>query len=385
MKKWISIIIICCCLISIVHAFDFSACEERGFTVTAYYSPESGQVFYYKPSFQEEVILNGEWHYGASGKQVFSGMLAWPVTYSFGSLIYFPSLGVGEIADRGGAIVASWERGQGLDRIDVWMGKGEEWLIRALTFGKKNMTGYFCNDAIVKTTPKDSLLRDNVPIFKNFFDIALRIEQLEEGRNDIRTRTLQKYLVKLWYLNKKYRNGDYESHTKKALCTYQVAQRIVSVRSADCGKFWTATRYSMKLDVQNKGILPNDLYSTGTIADIIDSAKYYNGRPEQNTTNSIIHQWNNVTMQTTSKPKIFLFYRAYAKWQQNSEIKILQNFLQTQWFYSGAIDGVYSQFLMNAIYDFQKKYSLITDNDPSVLRGFLWPKTRAKINEIRMK
>ncbi|MEI6773785.1 MAG: hypothetical protein WCL18_03010 [bacterium] len=49
-------------------------------------------------------------------------------------------MGVGEIADRGGAIVLSGERGQKYDRIDVWMGKGEEGLIRALTFGKKNMT-----------------------------------------------------------------------------------------------------------------------------------------------------------------------------------------------------------------------------------------------------
>ena len=43
-----------------VGAFDFSTCEERAFTVTAYYSPVSGQIFYYKPSFQDEVILNGE-------------------------------------------------------------------------------------------------------------------------------------------------------------------------------------------------------------------------------------------------------------------------------------------------------------------------------------
>jgi hypothetical protein len=33
---------------------------EKTFIVTAYYSPESGQVFYYKPSYEEEKILNGE-------------------------------------------------------------------------------------------------------------------------------------------------------------------------------------------------------------------------------------------------------------------------------------------------------------------------------------
>jgi len=46
------------------------------FTVTAYYSPESDQIFYYKPTFLDEVILNGEGHTGASGKPVFNGMLA---------------------------------------------------------------------------------------------------------------------------------------------------------------------------------------------------------------------------------------------------------------------------------------------------------------------
>ncbi|HBB04244.1 TPA: hypothetical protein DCZ39_05130 [Patescibacteria group bacterium] len=74
----------------------------------------------------------------------------------------------------------SGERGQSNDRIDVWMGRGEEGLIRALTFGKKTMTGYFCESSIVKIPPKDSLKRDHVPVLKNFFDIALRIQQLEE-------------------------------------------------------------------------------------------------------------------------------------------------------------------------------------------------------------
>ena len=59
------------------------------------------------------------------------------------------------------------------------------------------MTGYFCDNTIVKTSPKDTLLRDKVPVLKNFFDIAVWIQQHEVGRNDIWTRTLQKYLVKL--------------------------------------------------------------------------------------------------------------------------------------------------------------------------------------------
>ncbi len=383
MKKiFFSLLLISSLIASFVWAFNLSGCEERGFTVTAYYSPESGQIFYYKPSFQEEVILNGEWHIGASGKKVFNGMLAWPATYPFGSIIYFPWLGVGEIADRGGAIVLSGERGQSHDRIDIRMGKGEEGLIRALTFGKKTMTGYFCDSSIVKMSPKDSLLRTNVPVLKNFFDIALRIQQLEEWRNDIRTRTLQKYLVKLWYLNKRYRNGTYESHTKKALCAYQVRKKIISAKSRDCGTFGKMTRYTMKLDMQKKWLLPSNLYATGTFAAIIDLATYYNGKPTE-----VLPEkgGNEGGFVKTTSTKVFSFYRAYTKWQQSAEIKILQKFLQTQGLYSGAIDGVYSNITMTAVYDFQKKYSLISDDDPLTLRGFLWPKTRSKINELRNK
>ena len=362
-------------------AFDTSACEQRTFTVTAYYSPESDQIFYYKPSFQDEVILNGEWYFGASGKKVFNGMLAGPATYPFGSVIYFPWLWVGEIADRGGAIVLSGERGQGADRIDIWMGRGEEWLIRALTFGKKTMTGYFCDASTVKTSPKDSLLRNNVPTLKYFFDAAIWIQELKPGRKDIRVRTLQKYLVKLWYLDFKNRHGEYDSFTKKALCKYQVAKKIVWSKHPDCGTFGSMTRYTMKLDIQKKWLLPTNLYASWTFASLLDLAKYYNWAPSQ--PSQLSKPSNLLTGEKSSN--IFRFYRAYTKWQQFSEIKILQQFLTDQWLYSSSINGIYDKNTTNSLYEFQKKYWLISDTDALALRGYLGPKTRAKINELRTK
>ncbi len=364
----------------ITSAFSFSDCQEKMFTVTAYYSPETGQIFYYKSSFQEEVILNGEGKIGASGKNVFTGMLAWPKTYPFGSLIYFPELGIGEIADRGGAIVLSGEKGQNYDRIDIWMGKGEEGLIRALTFGKKNMTWWYCDVSMVKKGVKSSLDLNKVPTLKYFFDMAIRLQELKPERNDIWVRTLQKYLNTLGYLNKKYRHGSYDNHTVQALCNYQVAKKIVSRKSPDCGKFGKMTRAKMKTEVQNKWLLPQDLYAKWTFATILDLAQRYNGKSASITTGQ---QWNNEKIQPTSKQKIFLFYKAYSKWDQSSEIKILQTFLQTQWLYSGKIDGIYSINTISAVYEFQKKYWLISDTDPLTLRGYLGPKTRAKINDMR--
>ncbi len=388
MKKILLSLIVVSWILSFAGGFSFSGCEEKLFTVTAYYSPESGQIFYSKPTFQEEVILNGEGYTGASGKKVFIGMLAWPSTYPFWTSIYLPWLGIGEIADRGGAIVLSWEKWQIADRIDIRMWRGEEGLIRALTFGKKTMTGYVCDPSLTNKAQNHSIDFANVPILKYFFDIALWIQELKPERKDIRVWILQKYLNKLWYLSFKYRHGEYDVHTKKALCNYQVAKKIVSRKNPDCGTFGKTTRMIMKEEVKNKWLLPRDLYATGTVTSLLELAQRYNGKPE---IDKLIHWWNDKKTSVSSEiissksSDTFHFYRAYMKWQQSAEIKILQNFLTIEWLYSWAIDGIYSKSTMNAVYEFQKKYSLISDNDLLTLRGYLGPKTRAKINELRMK
>lgn len=112
----------------------------------------------------------------------------------------------------------------------------------------------------------------------------------------------------------------------KALCNYQVHEQIVSRNNPDCGKFGARTRYAMKLDVQSRGLLPADLYATGTFAEIIDLATYYNGKP----TSAASSQPTVSSAAAASKSKIFLFYKAYNKGDQSSEIKILQNFLVAQ-------------------------------------------------------
>ena len=394
MKKILLLLVISMWILGFAQAFDIAWCEERTFTVTAYYSPEPGQIFYYKPSFLDEVILNGEGYTWASGKKVFNGMLAAPVTYPFGSVIYFPGIGIGEVADRGGAIVLSWERGQIADRIDIRMGRWEEGLIRALTFGKKTLKGRYCQPSVVKSKKNIWLDLDAVAsVPRYFFDMAIWIQELKPGRKDIRVRTLQKYLVKLWYLNFKHRHGDYNSYTKKALCAYQVKKWIVGSKHLDCGTFWPRTRYTMKLDVQNKGLLPANFYEKGNLAILLELAQRYNGKPVTNTEAPLETKGNPAELDKggsegrfiteTKKNDIFRFYRAYTKWQQSSEIKILQNFLTEQELYSWPIDGVYSKTTINALYEFQKKYGLISDTDELALRGYLGPKTRAKINELR--
>lgn len=104
---------------------SFAAETDKTFIVTAYYSPLPDQSFYAKGNYDAERRLNGNGTNGASGTPVFTGMIAAPKSYDFGTNIFFQGLGVGRVEDRGGAIVEAWDRGQPYDRIDIWMGYGE--------------------------------------------------------------------------------------------------------------------------------------------------------------------------------------------------------------------------------------------------------------------
>jgi hypothetical protein len=118
---------------------SFASETEKTFIVTAYYSPLPNQSFYLRGNYEAEKKLNGNGTNGASGTPVFTGMIAAPKSYSFGTQIFFPGLGVGRVEDRGWAIVDAWVRGQPYDRIDIWMGHGETGLKRALLWWRREV------------------------------------------------------------------------------------------------------------------------------------------------------------------------------------------------------------------------------------------------------
>lgn len=63
--------------------------------------------------------------------------------------------------DRGGAIVPAGERGYNYDRIDVWMGYGDEGLKRALWWGKRTISGYIVDQNSTVNIHIDSLSAPN--------------------------------------------------------------------------------------------------------------------------------------------------------------------------------------------------------------------------------
>jgi hypothetical protein len=120
-----------------------AAGETATFIVTAYYSPIPWQNSYARGSLAADKKLNGNGTNGASGTPVFTGMIAAPKSYDFGTHIFFEGLWLWRVEDRWGAIVDAWVRGQPHDRIDIWMGHGDVGLKRARAWWVREVTGTF--------------------------------------------------------------------------------------------------------------------------------------------------------------------------------------------------------------------------------------------------
>lgn len=124
----------------------------KTFTVSAYYSPLPCQSRYATGSYAGDIRLNGSGVNSADGTPVYPGMIAAPKTYSFGTKMDIPGVGIVAVHDRGGAIIPGGGREGVYDRLDVWMGYGDAGLQRALKWGKRSIdvVVYGVNDSIAE-------------------------------------------------------------------------------------------------------------------------------------------------------------------------------------------------------------------------------------------
>ncbi len=201
------------------------------FYVSGYYSPQEGQSFYLRGNLESEKKLNGAGIRGASGIAVHEGMLAAPKGYSFGTKIKLEGLGIGTVEDRGGAIVPAGQRGYSHDRIDVWMGYGEEGLKRALSWGIRKVAGTVYPSG---STVADTINVENVQIANinwaargsNSGGSSLIKRNLGKWDTGEDVQKLQEILVELHYLGQDP-GSSFDATTVDAVFRFQVDQGIV--------------------------------------------------------------------------------------------------------------------------------------------------------------
>lgn len=140
--------------------------EGAFYLVSAYYSPIEWQDFYLHETFADEIKMNGEGTHTASGQAVRIGVVAAPRDIPFNTRVHTKqTLTIkgtpvnfefhGTVLDRGGAITS----GAKLPRLDVYMGKGQAGLCRAINFGVQTVYIDINND----TSIPDTTNFDNIP------------------------------------------------------------------------------------------------------------------------------------------------------------------------------------------------------------------------------
>lgn len=340
-------------------ATESDVSEENFFIVTAYYSPLPDQKHYLTGNYEDEIILNGQWISWASGKKVFSGMLAAPGKYSFGTKIYLDGLGIGEVSDRGGAIVPAGQRWYSYDRIDVWMWYGDEGLKRALFWGKRKVYGHIVDSWNAVTLKYDSIpspestttgLKEAAVI--KLPSIFEKIIHASSSREDIIE--LQTILSKLGYLFEENISGIYDSATIGAIYDFQIQSKIISNENdIGAGNFGPKTRKELQklYDAYQKLEAEKQVF-LGMLTPLQDTA---------------LKQAEDMVA-SLEKP-------VYG--EISPRVRELQNTLSSLWYFSQKSTAIFGVKTQNALIEYQLAKDII-ESEAEIWAGTFWPQTRAQ-------
>ena len=381
MKKLTAILIL---IISLLGLFpDTTQATSTGsFVVTAYYSPLPNQSAYIMGSYEAELRMNGEWIRWASGKPVFAGMLAAPQTYAFWTKIYLAWLGIGEVADRGGAIVSKGQRGFQHDRIDVWMWYGEEGLRRAMYWGNRTVKGYITYKS---SAPTIKLANHPAPVWataglrkiptsdfasssvSNIYSLWIGSHSHKDIIIELQN-VLKNNNFYLWELDGKY------SSIEPIIYSYQLENWLVFTRDTLWAGYWGAITRSLFLKQFQNGTLtpPREIQETVEVIlekDILESLEEIEETIEE-TIEEVIEE------EIEEEINIDIFSDTLTTAE---EFRALQKILTRVWAYNWEIDGEYSS-VRSSVFEYQIAKELV-QNKSSVGAGVYGPKTRATLKK----
>lgn len=279
--------------------------ENKTFIATAYYSPLPNQTKYYRWSYEADKKLNGEWIRGSDGTPVFVGMIAAPKNYKFGTKIELDGLGIVSVHDRGGAIVST-ENWVAYDRIDIWMGYGDEGLERTLSWGRREITG-----RIVDSETATSFKFENISNVSNKSQIS---------------QTVLEKLKKLGYQTE-WKNFS------EIILDFQLKNNIV--KSADEPGAWNyGPKTTAKLNELYNNFLKNNQIKNINLEEIV-----------------IFEENNKIT--TAEAFELSQNMQTTSIGESRESVKNLQKFLKKMWYFSEEINGVMTLKTLGAIKKYQ--------------------------------
>jgi hypothetical protein len=331
-KIWayIWIILTSVCIAPPQASFASEIGKTSTFIVTAYYSPLPHQKSYARGSYEADKKLNWNGIKGASGTPVFTGMIAAPKSYDFGTHIFFEGLWLGRVEDTGGAIVEAWVRWQPHDRIDIWMGYGDEWLKRARAWWVRQVNGTFVSSEEAKNLNTIDLeWISNGRVSLSLFPTTKAQSQWWISSEIIEAFAELGYIVE---------NGN----VKKMIYNFQFDQWIVNSPSDDgAGNFGPKTKSAFSQE-----------YTQYTELKKIDTAAIEKARKEMLDERTA---WDNKYRETQNSVQAF----SNIKHGENSNnVLALQSVLSDEWFFKGKKDGHMKWSTIAALKKYQKANGL---------------------------
>lgn len=340
-KKYLSVILFFFTILTLFPSQSFGNYSQNYFIVTAYYSPLEWQDYYLTWNYKDEIRLNGRWIAGASWKEVFSGMFAAPAKYVFWTKLYLEWLGAGSVEDRWWAIVPAWKRGYSHDRIDIWVWYWDEWLRRALYWGKRKISW-----SIISGGSDITFDYKDIPSplwvtswFKKISDIfSLNIWVNSDYKTIV---SLQNFFKKIdlykWNINWKY-----NSEIMNIVFEFQMRNNIITWESSLwAGYWWNKTRnlflkkyLNWEFEKQSSDVISDKDVNIGN--------KY-----------DTLFEWPVVT---------------------SIQISLLQELLIELGLYDWNLNGEYS-YIKDVILQFQLDSNVIV-SDTSIWAWVFWPKTK---------
>ncbi len=382
MKKIISFNLVLAFIIGLLPLNTVSAKNDSGYyVVTAYYSPLPNQEKYLTGDYESEKRLNWQWIAWASWKSVYSWMLAAPKTYNFGTKIYLEWLGIGSVEDRWWAIVQAWVRWYNHDRIDVWMWYWDEWLQRALYWGKRTVKWY-----VVDKNSKTTIDYNNVLSPKwatswlekknDIFDYSLWVW------SDInKVKKLQSFFKDLWFYSWNI-DWNYNDEIIDIVFDFQLSNQIINNKyDLWAGYWWVKTRWLFKKMYFNwdfdkketKKILEKKEDSKDENKSVVDKKEIKEEKSNINSDSSDFDSKADDYIKSISYDKTIFDSFVDTKWK----VKVLQNIMYEMWLYKWDISGDYDD-LIDPIYYYQIDNNIVS-NESSPWAWYFWPKTRASI------
>lgn len=327
------------------------------FIVSAYYSPLPGQNHYATGSYEKDIILNGNGTHGADGTPVFPGMIAAPKTYAFGTKMYIPGIGITSVHDRGGAIVTAGNRGNAFDRLDVWMGSGDEGLTSALQWGKRTVEVYvYGNNPDVEELVYFDVYSTVSNVATEVFLPTMEFpSDLYFGTSGEKVKDMQQYLKDWGYLNTPA-DGFYGESTAEAIYEFQLDFDIVSgPDELGAGHFGNKTRRQFEWLIKHPDSASDTL--------------------EQKQGENLLAKYQDLYEERMR------FTSALALGASGDEVRLLQEELARLGYLRIDATGYFGETTEHALYKFQQSQGIVLEKT-DMGAGTLGPKTRDLLNSI---